>query len=103
MCVYYTPISTTLFISTDNLQVLLEDAHESQSSTKPVVKTQERSPKSDVPQNENSGCLGQPQSTGQDVLGSLTPDKKQYSPDSVQTGADEGLFRHTLFKFLKPF
>ena len=81
MCVYYTPIPTTLFTSTDNLQVLVEDAHESQSSTKPVVKTQ-------VPQNENFGCLGQPQSTGRGVLGSLTPDKGQSSP--VQTGADKG-------------
>ena len=55
--VYYTPIPTTLFISTDNLLVLLEDDHESQSIIKPVVKTQEISPKSDVPQNDNSGSL----------------------------------------------
>ena len=75
---YYTPIPTTLFISTDNLLVLLEDAHESQSSTKPLVKTQERSPKSGVPQ-----------SIGQDVIDSLTSDEEQSSP--VQTGADKGL------------
>ena len=92
----YTPIPTTLFISTDNLLVLLEDAHESQSSTKPVVQTQERSPKSDVPQNENSGSLRQPKFTGQGVLGSLTLDKEQYSP--VQTVADEGLYIYAFSK-----
>ena len=86
--VYYTPIPTTLFISTDNLLVLLEDAHESQSSTKVVAKTQEKSPKFVVPQNDNSGRLSQPQSMRQDILGSLTPDKEQSSP--VQTGANEG-------------
>ena len=61
--VYYTPIPTTLFISTDNLLVLLEDAHESQTSTKAVAKTQ---------------------------VVSLTPDKEQSSP--VQTGADKGSY-----------
>ena len=94
----YTPIPTTLFISTDNLLVLLEDAHESQTSTKVVAKTQEKSPKFVVPQNDNSGSLSQPQSIGQDILGSLTPDKELSSP--VQTGADEGLFMHTFFKLL---
>ena len=88
-----TPIPTTLFISTDNLLVLLEDAHESQSSTKPLVETQEKSLNSDVPQNENSGSLGPPQSIRQDVLVSLTSYKEQSSP--VQTGADKGLYMHT--------
>ena len=100
--VYYTPIPTTLFISTDNLLVLLEDVHESQSSIRAVVKTQvlEISPKSDIPQNnnstDNSSSLSQPQSIRQDILGSLTPDKEQSS--SVQTGADKGLFMHAFFE-----
>ena len=88
----YTSIPTTLFISTDNLLVLLEDAHESQSSNKPLVKTQEKSPQLDVPQNDNCGTIGQ------DILGSLTPDKEQFSP--VQTQADKGLYMHTFFKLL---
>ena len=93
--VYCSPIPTTLFISTDNLLVLLEDAHESQSSTKVVAKTQvlEISPISDVPQNDNSGSLSQPQSIGQDILDSLTPDKEQSSP--LQTGANKGSYMHT--------
>ena len=88
-----TPIPTILFISTDNLLVLLEDAHESQSSTKAAARTQEKSPKSDVPQNDNSGSLSQPHSIGQDVLDSLTPDKEQSSP--VQTGANKGSYMHS--------
>ena len=56
-------------------------------------KTQEKSPKSDKLQNENSGSLSQPQSIGQDVLSSLTPGKEKSSP--VQTGADKGLYMHT--------
>ena len=96
--VYYAPIPTTLFISTDKPLVLLEDAHESQSSTKVVVKTQEISPESNVAQNDNSGRLSQPQSIGQDVLGSLTPDKAQSSP--VQTATDKGLYMHAFFQVL---
>ena len=61
-------------------------------------KTQEKFPKSDVPQNENSGSLSQPQSIGQDVLSSVTYDEEKSSP--VQTGADIGLFMHTFFKLL---
>ena len=98
--VYYTPIPTTLFISTDNQLVLLEDDHESQSGTKVVAKTREKSPKFVVPQNDNSGRLSQPHSMRQDTLtpaggGSLTSDKEQSSP--VQTGAHEGLFMHAHF------